>query len=65
MDFHKMSCTKLRNFLESKKVKWLSEEMTLSDIIAIERRLATCSGDAYSKAKRVFQFLKHSIARRK
>jgi len=65
MDFHRMSCTKLRNFLESKRVEWISENLTLSDIIVIEKRLHECSPESYAKTQKLIRFLKHNIARRK
>jgi len=65
MNFHKMSCTKLRTFLESKRAEWLSENISLSDLLLIKRRLYECSPKVYSKMKKFFNFMEHTIARKK
>ena len=64
MDFHRMSCTKLRNFLENKRVEWIRDNLSLSDLIVIEKRLYDCSPESHAKARKLLRFLKHNIARR-
>jgi hypothetical protein len=64
MDYTRMSCTKLRNFLESKRTEWLAENISLSDLQIMKRRVYQCSPEVHSKLSRLFGFLEHKIARR-
>lgn len=65
MDFIGMSCTKLRSFLESKRTEWITENITLSELLLIKRRMYQCSPKVYAKMSRFFGLMEQSIARRK
>ena len=63
MDFHRMSCTKLRNFLETKRAEWIADNITLSDLQIIKRQIYQCSPEVFSKMNKFFTFIQHKIAR--
>jgi hypothetical protein len=59
MDYARASCTKIRNFLESKRTEWLSENITLGDLLVIKRRVYQCSPEVHNKMLKLFKFLEH------
>jgi hypothetical protein len=63
MDFINISCTKLRNMLESKRTEWFTENISLSDLQLIKRRIYQCSPDVYRKMAKFFSFVENKIAR--
>lgn len=63
MDYERMDCTKLRNFLEEKSVAWMSENVSLADLIIIQGKAYACSPQAYAEISGVINFLKHKLAR--
>jgi len=65
MDFHTMSCTKLRGFLEGKRTEWFTDNITLTDLQLIKRRMYQCSPQVYAKMSRFFGFVEHNIARKR
>ena len=65
MDFIRVSCTKLRNLLESKRVEWFADNISLRDLQLIKRRIYQCNPDIYRKMLRFFGFIEQTIARKK
>jgi len=63
IDIQSMSCTKMRNLLEEKRVAWLADNITLSDLQIIKRKLYRCSKEAYANMSRLFSFLDQKIGR--
>ncbi len=65
MDYINMSCTKLRSFLEGKRAEWFSDNISLTELQLIKRKMYQCSPKIYGKMTRFFGFIEHSIARKK
>jgi hypothetical protein len=65
MDYINMSCTKIRSFLEGKRAEWFSDNITLTELQLIKRKIYQCSPQVYAKMSRFFGFIEHSIARKK
>jgi len=65
MDFITMSCTKLRMFLESKRTEWFSDNISLTELQLIKRRMYQCNPQVYAKMSRFFGFIEQTIARKK
>jgi len=64
MNFVRVDCTKLRNWLETKRAEWIAENITLSELLLIKRRIYQCSPKVYSRLTKLFSFLENKIARR-
>ncbi len=65
MNFVSISCTKLRTFLEDKRVEWFTENISLTELQLIKRRVYQCSPQVYAKMTRFFGLVEQSIARKK
>ena len=65
MDFVNISCTKLRSFLEDKRAEWFTDNINLTELQLIKRRMYQCSPQVYAKMTRFFGFVEQSIARKK
>ena len=65
MDFVKITCTRLRMFLEDKRTEWFTDNINLSELQLIKRRIYQCNPQMYAKMTRFFGFVEQSIARKK
>lgn len=64
MDFVRISCTKLRSFLEDKRAEWFTDNISLAELQLIKRRMYQCSPKVYAKMGKFFGFVEQSIARK-
>jgi len=65
MDFVKITCTRLKMFLEDKRTEWFTDNINLSELQLIKRRIYQCNPQMYAKMTRFFGFVEQSIARKK
>jgi len=65
MDFVNITCTKLRTFLEDKRTEWFTDNINLTELQLIKRRVYQCSPKVYANMIRFFGFVEQSIARKK
>ena len=65
MDFVRISCGRLRGFLEDKRAEWFTDNVSLAELQLIKRRIYQCSPQVYAKMNKFFGFVEQSIARKK
>jgi len=63
-DIERWSCTKLRIFFEERTPKWMQDNLELSNIFALERKLNQCSAEIGSKTRYILTMVKHAIRKR-
>jgi len=60
-----MSCTKVRNFLDSHKAKWMMDNLNEEEVISLYNKVRECSPAAANGIYKVMTFIKDSINGRK
>jgi len=65
MDFINISCTKLRQFMEENRTEWFGDNISLTELQLIKRRLYQCSPKIYAKMSRFFGLIEQTISRKK
>lgn len=61
MNFRGMSCTKVRNFLDEHKAKWMMDNLNEDDIKVLYNKVRECSPQAAAGIYKVMVFIKDSI----
>jgi len=61
MDFRRMDCTKVRNFLDAHRAKWMMDNLSEEDVVTLYNKVKECSPQAAAGIYRVMVFVKDSI----
>jgi len=63
-DFTSWSCSKIERFLEGKRVEWFVDNVSLSELQLLKRKLYGCNKTVYARMQRFFGLAEQKIARR-
>lgn len=63
-EIRQWNCTKLRHFFESKSPKWMANELSLENVMALEMKLRECAKNIPHSFLATLKMVKTSIVMR-